>query len=113
MGRSSHRPAIFLHHPVNQVNLVTQVKANREPGTANSLRMNLTALESRLMKHRPVAPRGGYPPAIFPLIERVAAQGVPAKAMVEELLKEPEFQGRTRAALYRRIRRHLAAKSRD
>lgn len=75
--------------------------------------MNLTALESRLMKHRTVGPRGGYPPAIFPLIERVAAQGVPAKVIVEELLKEPELKGRTFAALYRRVRRHLAAKSRD
>lgn len=75
--------------------------------------MNLNALESRLMKHRPVAPRGGYPAEIFPLIERVAAAGVPAKSIAEELLKEPELKGRSRSALYRRIRRHLAAKARD
>ena len=73
--------------------------------------MDFAALEARLLKHRPVAPRGGYPPEIFPLIERVAAAGVPAKAIVEELHKEPAFRGRSKAALYRRIRRHLADKA--
>ena len=73
--------------------------------------MNLAALEARLLEHRPTSPRGGYPPAIFPLIERVAAKGVPANMIAKELLKEPELKGRTYAALYRRIRRHLAAQS--
>lgn len=73
--------------------------------------MNLAELESRLLKHRPTSPRGGYPPDIFPVIERVAAQGVTTKAIALELLKEPEMQGRTYAALYRRIRRHLGSKA--
>ena len=73
--------------------------------------MNLSDLEARLLKHRPTSPRGGYPPDIFPVIERVAAKGVSTKDIALELLKEPEMQGRTYAALYRRIRRHLGAKS--
>lgn len=73
--------------------------------------MNLAALEARLLKHRPTSPRGGYPPDIFPLIDRAAAQGVPSRAIAEELLKEPEMKGRKFSAIYRRIRRHLAAQS--
>jgi len=73
--------------------------------------MNLAALEARLLKHRPTSPRGGYPPDIFPLIDRVAAKGVSAKDIALELLKEPEMKGRTYTALYRKIRRHLEAKA--
>lgn len=73
--------------------------------------MNLADIEERLLKHRPASRRGNYPPAIFPLIERVAAKGVPAKVIAKELLKEPELKGRSYDALYRRIRRHLAAQS--
>ena len=69
--------------------------------------MNLNALEKRLQKHRPVSPRGGYPPEIFPVIDRARAQGIPAKLIAEELRKEPEMQGRTLGAIYRRIQRHF------
>jgi hypothetical protein len=68
--------------------------------------MNLSALEKRLLQRRPVSPRGGYPPEIFPVIERALAAGIPVKAIAEELHKEPEMQGRTFAAIYRRIHRH-------
>jgi hypothetical protein len=69
--------------------------------------MNLRDFEKRLLKHRPVSPRGSYPAEIFPVIERARAQGIPAKVIAAELLKEPEMQGRTLGAIYRRIQRHF------
>lgn len=74
--------------------------------------MDLAALEARLLQHAPSSPRGSYPPEIFPVIDRVAAKGVPAKLIAKELHKEPAIRKKhSFPALYRRVCRHLEGKA--